>query len=933
MKRTSLSGRLVRLLPIHLLCLGAAYSQDANVVGRVTDNFVDLALGGALVQVVGTDLKTYTDDQGNYTLVDVPAGERVIRASYLGYDSVSEALAVPSSGTVRRDFSFATDEIVELDGFVVTGSLVGTARALNKQRAAQSLSNIVAADEIGSFPDQNAAESLQRIPGVALYRDQGEGRYVVLRGLNFTFTSVELDGASFAGADLGERATALDVVSSDLLASMEVTKVPTPDMDAEGIAGKVNIKTKSPFDGDDFNSKVKVQTTYSDISGDWSHKFNGEVSWLSEDGKWGFLFAPSIQNREYASHNFEVADAWTTEDFGGQEFFFAEEVQFREYQIDRERRGLTATIEARPDDETKVYLRANYSNFNDTENRWRTIIAFEDGDITALTDSSATVENVEGITRRLRQREKDQEVLGAILGFEKQVNNWTVDGFIGISEGEETRPNETSTRFERGDSDVSFSYSFTNPYDFSVTQVGGPDFLQPSTYDELDKVELTNESGKEDSLDVALNAKYDFEGDASGFVKFGLRLRSKEKTSEVELIEFEDGPGSFSFANLAGEISDYPFLRTPRIDPGAVNSAFFGNESQFESERAVEDSVVDDWNSEEDIFAAYAMVGWSAGKSSIIAGARFEQTDFSTSGFEYMEDADAGTPISASRDYDNFLPTVQWRYDATDSLVYRASWSTSLARPGFGETAFRSFINDDGDEMEVGNPNLETLEATNWDASVEYYLPSLGLVSASVFYKDLENFAYEIDLEEGDPGFAAFVGGNTAIEEVTTFQNGSEGDILGLELAYQQELSGLGERFAGLSLMANVTLLDSEAEYPFRDDNPAFIGQSDTVGNLALTYDKGRFFGRVAWNFRTERLREDESVGGDASEDLFVDDHSQIDLSFRYKASDNWTFFGELINITDEPFRVFLKSPNSADRNGQVEEYGWSSNFGVRWKY
>ena len=113
-----------------------------------------------------------------------------------------------------------------------------------------TLRSIVASDEIGNFPDQNAAESIQRIPGVSLYRDQGEGRYIVLRGLNYTFTSVKVNGGSFAGADLGERATALDVIPADALASIEVTKVPTPDMDGEGLGGQVDIKTKSPFDAE-----------------------------------------------------------------------------------------------------------------------------------------------------------------------------------------------------------------------------------------------------------------------------------------------------------------------------------------------------------------------------------------------------------------------------------------------------------------------------------------------------------------------------------------------------------------------------------------------------------------------------------------------------------------------------------------------------------
>ncbi|MDQ8184491.1 TonB-dependent receptor [Pelagicoccus sp. SDUM812002] len=940
MKPCSIIGGSCRLLTILCLSASVVYSQSAKIVGRVTDEVVDLALGGALVQVLNSEVKSYTDDQGNFVLANVPAGERAIRVSYLGYETTETFVEVPSSGTVRADVAFSSD-VVELDAFQVQGALVGTARALNSQRAADSLSNIVASDEIGNFPDQNAAESLQRIPGVALYRDQGEGRYVVLRGLNYTFTSVELDGASFAGADLGERATALDVVSSDMLSSIKVTKVPTPDMDAEGIAGKVNIKTKSPFDGDVYNSQVGLQMTYSDITGDWSHKFNGETSWISDDGNWGFLVAPSFQSREYGSHNYEVADAWSEEDSpSGGEFYFPEEVQFREYEIKRERKGVTATIEARPNDETKLYLRTNYNNFADTENRYRTILPLEDGEITALSAESGTVENVEGVSRRLRQREKDQEVFGVIAGFEKLVGSWTLDGFAGMSKGEETRPNETSTRFERGDGDVSFNYSFTNPYDFTINQTAGPSISEAATYNEFDKLELANESGEEDSLDLALNARYDFAGDRQAYLKFGVRMRTKEKSSEIELIEFEDGPDSFSFANLAGETTSYPFLRAPRIDAAKVNAAFFGNETSFDSERVIEDSTLDDWRSEEDILAVYGMAGWTLGKSSFIAGARFEQTDFETNGFEYLEDSETGSPISATRDYDNFLPSFQYRYNATENLVYRASWSNSLARPGFGDTAYRRFINDDADEMEIGNPNLETLESTNWDASVEYYLPSLGVVSAAVFYKDIENFAFEQSYERSDSPeiFREILGTDPAfesIEEITTFSNGSKGDIKGLELAYQQELALFGDAFKGFGVMANVTFLDSEATYPTREDeNVPFIGQSDTVGNLAFTYEKGKFFSRVAMNWRSERLREDEAIGGDVFEDLYVDDFSQIDLTFRYRASDHWTFYTEVLNITDEPFRVFLKSPDGAPaRNGQVEEYGWSSNIGFRWHY
>lgn len=218
---------------------------------------------------------------------------------------------------------------------------------------------------------------------------------------------------------------------------------------------------------------------------------------------------------------------------------------------------------------------------------------------------------------------------------------------------------------------------------------------------------------------------------------------------------------------------------------------------------------------------------------------------------------------------------------------------------------------------------------------MEYYLPSLGVVSAPVFFKDLENFTFEQSIEDaaeinrilGDaPAFAD-------IGEISTFSNGSDGEITVLELACPQALSFLPAPLEGFGVMATITFLDSTANYPTRpgEDVP-FIGQSDQVGNLALAYEQGKFFGRVALNGPSERLREAEAIGGDAFEDLYVDDFSQIDVTLRYRASRNGTFYTAILSITDEPFRVFLKSrAGEPNRNGQVEEYGWSSNIGFRW--
>jgi TonB-dependent receptor len=225
-----------------------------------------------------------------------------------------------------------------------------------------------------------------------------------------------------------------------------------------------------------------------------------------------------------------------------------------------------------------------------------------------------------------------------------------------------------------------------------------------------------------------------------------------------------------------------------------------------------------------------------------------------------------------------------------------------------------------------GNPNLEELTSRNWDASMEYYLPSLGMISAGVFLKQIDNFSYEIDIPGGYAPLPTY--------DLTTFRNGSDGTIKGLELAYQQQLQMLPAPFDGLGLLANLTLSDSEATYPTRPgEKLPFIGQSERIGNLGLSYEKGGFFARLAMNFRSERLREDEAIGGDIYNDRWVDDFQQLDFTMRYRFTKHIEAYVDVVNITDEPFRVYFKSPGNQDRRlVQFEEYGWGAHFGLRWK-
>lgn len=900
----------------------------ASLNGRVSDDATHLPLAGARVAVKGTALETFTNRFGDYSFADVAPGPLQVTFSYVGYDDLTLGVGVTEGAPAHLDAVFGgDDQPIELETFVIEGSLVGTARAINQQRAAETLQNIVAADEIGRFPDENAAEALQRIPGLALYRDQGEGRYIIVRGVNYSLNSVTLNGAKVASPEEGDRGIALDVIPADALASVEVTKVATPDMDGEGLGGQVNIKTKSPFDGEGRSASLSVEGLYSNLTGELGRKVNGSFATISSDGRFGFLVAPTWQERKFGSYNFEE-DGYSvqTSPTDGQDYYVLDAVNFRDYEIERKRYGVSAALEARPDAASLLYLRTNYHRFIDHEYRNRSVFDFTEGTLTAADGDSATFSGMRRWRRDVRLRKKDQELTALTAGGETRLGDWALDGNVAWSRGHEENPGESSLRFRHNARDGVFRYTFDGPYHVTLEQLAGASMADPGTY-AFQRVDYSNDDGDEDELDFALNARRDFNSEQPWFVKAGLGYRAKKKDQSVEAYELDAAPADFTYANLSGGLSDYPYLAVPRIDGDKASAAFYGNFGAFSGDRIFEDSELGDWVTHEDVLASYVMGSTRVGNTTLIAGVRMERTDFDTTGkrLDLANEVVLGRD-KVSRSYTNWLPGVYLRHDVTPNLVVRASLSSSLARPSFSDSAAFTGINDDDEEVVQGNPGLKALESTNWDASVEYYLPSLGLVSAGVFYKQIENFSYQVEIDGGYAPHPTY--------ELTTFANGSDGEIRGLELSYQQQFRGLPAPFNGVGVLANFTLADSEATYPTRPgEKLPFIGMSDKLGNLALTYEQGGFFARLALNFRSKRLREDEPLSTDRYDDRYVDDFHQLDFTARYRFSENWEAFVEWVNITNEPFRVFFNSPaNQGRRLVQFEEYDWSGNFGVRWR-
>ncbi len=919
-----------------LTCATALWAQSPStgtLAGRIVDAQTKLALGGARITVAGTTLETFADASGDYVLPNVPGGTQTLEISYVGYPDVRQSTTVSAGGTTRYDVAFGS-EVVRMEKFVIEGNAVGSARAINQERAAETLTNIVAADAIGRFPDQNAAESMQRIPGLALYRDQGEGRFIVVRGIRPDLNSTQLNGVSIASPERGARTVALDVLPTDALGAVEVTKVPTPDQDVDGLGGRINMKTRSPFDTEGRQIQLSAQGQYNHLRDRLSGKYNATYSDTFNNGTIGVIFSPTWQGRRFGSNNFEVSNPWVLTavpgSTTGEKAYFNQDINFREYQITRTRYGANGSIEFKPDATTLYYFRGTYSFFSDHENRFVTTIPFSEGTLTALDNLSATVTGVRRENKQIRSRTKTQGLYSYSAGTERTLGDWRLDAHAAYSRGDEKKPEESAI-FRKSARGTDWRYTFApGTYAPAVTQVGGPTIDDPTVFNEFNRLRSAPGAGRETEYNFGGNARMDFRaGEMPAYVKFGAQARLKRKLQEREQINWT-APASFTFASLAEEQThdDYAFLVGPRFSATKFTQTFIDNKAAFTPTRDLASSAQDDWTSHEDVYAGYAMGAVTLGTTTLTTGARYERTQFDARGNQLRTTAGvlSVTPGERSRDYDNILPGIYLRSAADRNTVLRASFSTSLARPAFSDSAFRRAVSDDAKTVTESNPGLKALKSQNYDASIEHYFSSLGSVSLSAFYKDIRDFTYQATIPgavDADTGYP-----------INTFVNGPRGHISGVEFAWQQQFRFLPAPFDGLGFLANYTITDSAALYLRSStgtfENAPFIGQSAQIGNVALSYEKHGFFVRLALNYRTPRLREDEPIGASTAEDRYVDEFKQLDLTANYRYGRNLEFFGEVLNLTNEPFRVAFSEKRS--RFLQFEEYGWSANFGVRVK-
>ena len=355
-------------------------AQNGVLNGRIVDES-SLPLAGAYV-VIADLAATTSDVDGYYSIVDLPAGSYKLEISYIGFEPQEITVEVAAGKTTVQNIKLEAG--IALQEVVVTSQLRGQARALNNQLSNYNITNIIAADQIGRFPDANVGDALKRIPGISVQYDQGEARFGSIRGTAPQLNAVTINGERIPSAEAEIRTIQLDLIPSDMVQSIEVSKAVTPDMDADAIGGSVNLVTRAAPYQERISGTLGVG--YNALAEEMT--YNGSFIYGNRfaNDKLGIIVSGSYFDNNLGSDNVEAE--WTFDDsndndrFDEGEEFWPEEIQIRQYYLQRIRQSYSLSLDYQINPNHTVFLKGIYNRRKDWENRYRSVfkdIEFDDG--------------------------------------------------------------------------------------------------------------------------------------------------------------------------------------------------------------------------------------------------------------------------------------------------------------------------------------------------------------------------------------------------------------------------------------------------------------------------------------------------------------------------------------------------------------------------
>jgi TonB-dependent receptor len=930
-----------------------------NIAGKVLDGTDKSPLWGASILLKGSSAGVATDDEGKFQLTQLPAGKVILSIRYVGYVTVEKEVTVVENKTVNLEVVLKPTQI-EGKEVVVTGQLQGQQAAINQQLSSNSIVNVVSKDKIQELPDQNAAESLARLPGISIQRDGGEGQKVIVRGLAPKYNNITINDEKIPSTDEEDRSVDLSSISPDMLAGIEVFKSITPDKDGDAIGGTVNFTVKKA--PDNLHADFKMQGGYSSQEkyyGNYRGAFS--ISNRFFDNSLGVVATANVQRADRSSDAQDVTYSFASQTSTGAAIIRVANLNLVDTKEKRDRYGASLAMDYDLKNGS-IFFNTFWSKTDRDEIRRRKRYQI---------DNART-------QYEFRERDITLQLFSANLQGNHLLGPLQLDWRAAFSQSEQNNPHEYNNIFQELSSLTS-----------SIVTDQGPELIPNGVKDDLSNTkfkesDLNSSKVRDRNLTAQVDGKINFNLDdnVGGFLKFGGKLRWKKRdrdntqywTSSFNVdsvgVIAAKYPNSLyrtfslstdrkilmsnflSSQDLVGTFLNGKYTFGPSLDQKSLddfldnmfNSRLISGKSLYVLNPDVD---LQDYNASENVFAGYTMAEVSlTPKLLIIPGVRFEKTfnDYKSitgtpsSGEESTPNLAGAKDTTGTNSYYDFLPMIQLKYKVNDWLDVRAAVTKTLSRPNYFDLVPWEDISLLDVTINKGNPQLKHTTVWNYDLYFSAY-NQYGLFSVGGFYKKLWDVDYtrQTRIQDGSKYNGFMLTQPVNAESPST--------VYGVEFDVQANMTLLPSPFDGIVFYANLSLMKSKTYFPYfaigpRSTKPPYSatiidtvregnmpGQANYVGSFAVGYEKANFSGRLSLVFQGKSL----SLVGTRSElDGYTDAFLRWDIALQQKIFSGVSLYLNINNLSNVPDRSFL----GTERFPTNEEYfGWTADLGIKYKF
>lgn len=807
-----------------------------------------------------------------------------------------------------------------IEDVVVTGLREGERKALKTKEIADNTVDAIFANDVGKLPDQNVAEALRRLPGIAVANDQGEGRYVVIRGVDPALINVTLNGQTLPAPEPDGRNVKLDDIPSGMIGSIVVSKSLLPDQDANAIGGEVAIRTVTAFDVNrPFFTNVRGSGGIYELNGKHPWEADGQIGGLfGSDRRFGVVISANISSRPIESENFQGTTGWAP--VNG--FVVPDYQGLRNYNLTRTRKGFVGNFDWQVSDGARLYLRSSYSEFSDNEFRDQNILSDAD-DFANQTATGGTLTAASSI--KMRRRIEEDNTKSGTLGGEFKLGGGLLETSMSFARATKKDPIRSEYTFNGPTVDVNYELGGTT---YGFLPVTTP--FDTASLFTFNKVNYDHRLAVEDLGQARIDYSHPLPFGEGSSIKVGVKYLDRHKSDDEESTAYKKGTAWKLSDDIAfiGDTSFYDrYHFGERINWDAATAYVAANPGvvKLDSSGSIADSLAADYDVREKITAGYVMATLKFGSLTLVPGVRVEHTEDEVRAHLVTEDSTLNDPWNSfgSNSYTDVFPGLNARWELSHDLLVRGAVTTAIGRPNYPDLAPYVVVEDDTvPAISLGNPDLKPYKAVNVDASLEYYLPSQGVLAVGVFHKHISDPVYLLGARVSN---ATFGGVSYPLADLTQPFNADEENITGFELNAQAQFTFLPGWLGGFGAGANFTHVTGDASAAsVRAGDIPLLNQSSNSGTAQLFYEKHGLVLRVAYSYRSKYL---DTLGGDASTDQYTDANGQLDVHASYQITPSFTVMADATNLNDAPWRRFI---GTSSQLVEREHYGASYRIGVQ---